>query len=398
MRFEKTYVVPGSGWTTPFCKWQGKLSALHPLKLAAEMAHARMQALDLTAGDLAGLHLGVSVPQHQGFWGAPWVAAMMGHDQLTGPTISQACATSARVVASAASAVELGARGAQLALTADRISNGPHLYYPDPHGPGGRGVSEDWVWDNFNRDPYAGVSMVQTAENIARRFNISRQAQDDLTAQRYAQYQQSMAHDRQFQKRYMQAVTVSQGKRSQVVDSDEGITPVAVDRLATLKPVLDQGTVTYGTQTHPADGNAGLLLAQRDVAVKLSAEERMTVQLLSFAKGRAEKAHMGMAPVPAAQAALTDAGIGIQDLAAIKTHNPFVVNDLYFAQQTGVAAESMNNYGCSLIFGHPQAPTGLRLIIELIEELRLLGGGFGLFTGCAAGDTGAAVVLRVDMA
>jgi len=107
-------------------------------------------------------------------------------------------------------------------------------------------------------------------------------------------------------------------------------------------------------------------------------------------------AHMGMAPVPAAQAALTSAGLKIGGVKAIKTHNPFAVNDLYFAQATGVDAKMMNNFGSSLIFGHPQGPTGLRLIIELIEELALKGGGYGLMTGCAAGDTGAAVVIKVD--
>jgi len=63
----------------------------------------------------------------------------------------------------------------------------------------------------------------------------------------------------------------------------------------------------------------------------------------------------------------------------------------------GIPLESFNNYGCSLIFGHPQGPTGMRQVIELIEELTLLGGGYGLFTGCAAGDTGAAIVLRVNV-
>ena len=80
---------------------------------------------------------------------------------------------------------------------------------------------------------------------------------------------------------------------------------------------------------------------------------------------------------------------------AIKTHNPFAVNDLYFAKQMGCDLKNMNNYGCSLVWGHPQAPMGTRSIIELIEELVLKGGGFGLFTGCAAGDTAMAVVLEV---
>ena len=102
-----------------------------------------------------------------------------------------------------------------------------------------------------------------------------------------------------------------------------------------------------------------------------------------------------MAPVPAALSALKSADKVIGDVVAVTTHNPFAVNDLYFSAQTGIAVDSMNIYGCSLIFGHPQGPTGLRSIAELVETLRERGGGIGLFTGCAAGDTGAALLLEV---
>ncbi|MFE5703447.1 hypothetical protein [Rhodococcus koreensis] len=70
-------------------------------------------------------------------------------------------------------------------------------------------------------------------------------------------------------------------------------------------------------------------------------------------------------------------------------------NDAHFSRKTGVAMEKMNNYGCSLIWGHPQAPTGVRSLAEFVEELTLRGGGIGLFTGCAAGDSAGAVVIRV---
>ena len=110
---------------------------------------------------------------------------------------------------------------------------------------------------------------------------------------------------------------------------------------------------------------------------------------------RVEKGFMAKAVVPAAQKALADAGIAIGDCKAIKTHNPFAVNDILFARQTGADLMSMNNYGSSLIWGHPQGPTGMRAIIELIEELVLLGGGWGLFQGCAAGDTSMAAVIKV---
>jgi acetyl-CoA acetyltransferase len=105
---------------------------------------------------------------------------------------------------------------------------------------------------------------------------------------------------------------------------------------------------------------------------------------------------MPKAPVPAAAAALNDAGLGISAVDVIKTHNPFAVNDLWFARETGADVEAMNPYGCSLIYGHPQGPTGARGLIELMWALHDRGGGRGLFTGCAAGDTGAALVIEVD--
>jgi acetyl-CoA acetyltransferase len=105
---------------------------------------------------------------------------------------------------------------------------------------------------------------------------------------------------------------------------------------------------------------------------------------------------MPEAPVPAARCALEQAGQTIDRMDAIKTHNPFAVNDVLFSRQTGVPLARMNNYGCSLVWGHPQAPMGTRAIIELIEELALRGGGYGLFTGCAAGDTAMSVVLEVS--
>lgn len=396
MRFENAFIPYGTWWSTPFCRWQGSLSNVHPLKLSAQCAKEVLGEVDCDPATLDSIHFGMTVPQHQSFFGSPWIGGMIGAERVTGPTISQACATSARTVASAASAVELGSNVLSLALAADRISNGPNIYYPNPNGPGGMGVTENWVWDNFNDDPYAKVAMVQTAENIAAKFGFSRSVQDELALHRYKQYQQALDQDRAFQKRYMRKVEIRSGKRAVCVEADEGVIETTRSGLERLSPVVEGGTVTHGAQTHPADGNAGLLIAGRDRVAGHARQEDIAIQLLAYGEGRAEKAHMGMAPVPAAMAALESAELQISDIAAVKTHNPFAVNDLYFSLQTGFPAEKMNNYGSSLIFGHPQAPTGMRLIIELMEELVIIGGGYGLFTGCAAGDTGAAIVLKVS--
>jgi acetyl-CoA C-acetyltransferase len=159
--------------------------------------------------------------------------------------------------------------------------------------------------------------------------------------------------------------------------------------------VFPGGVTTPGSQTHPADGAAGLVVTGREQARALARGEGV-VRLLAGGQARAEKARMPKAPALAAQKALAAAGKSMRDVKVVVTHNPFAVNDLWFAQALDFPLEKMNPLGCSLIYGHPQGPTGLRGIVELVQALRMQGGGIGLFTGCAAGDMGAALLLSVE--
>jgi acetyl-CoA acetyltransferase len=138
-----------------------------------------------------------------------------------------------------------------------------------------------------------------------------------------------------------------------------------------------------------------MIVTTREKARELSKDSKIEIQILSFNEGRTAKGFMPKANIPAVRGALAQAGVDLKDIKAIKTHNPFAVNDIFLSRELGVSLDKMNNYGSSLIWGHPQGPTGMRLIIELIEELVMLGGGYGLFTGCAAGDTAAAIVIEV---
>ena len=181
-----------------------------------------------------------------------------------------------------------------------------------------------------------------------------------------------------------------------VMAGDEGVFATTAEGLAKLRPTQEGGTVTFGSQTHPADGNVGLILTHPDRAKELSKDPSIKVTLRGFGQSRADLKFMPEAPIAASQKALDHAGVKIADIAAIKSHNPFAVNDLAFAKAMGIDVMGMNNYGCSLIWGHPQGPTGLRAIVELIEELAIKGGGLGLFQGCAAGDSSMAVVVEVS--
>ncbi len=401
MFFEKAYIPYGGYWSTPFCRWQGSFAHLNAVPFAAEIARRALAERNISPQVFASLYLGLTVPQKHSFYGGPWLAGLIGAESVTGPMIGQACATGACVIGLAGFELEAGdEERVILTITADRCSNGPHLYYPDPTGPGGKGDAEDWVWDNFGHDPFAKNAMIETAENVAREAGITREEQDEMTLLRYQQYDDALKDDSAFLRRFMMIpleVKDTQGRKVlSTVNGDEGVFPTTAEGLARLKPIIQEGTVTFGTQTHPADGNCGIIVTTRERARELSRDPNIEIQLLSYGEGRAKKGYMAQAIIPAARQALSRAGVGIEDVRVIKTHNPFAVNDIYFCREMGVKPEAMNNYGSSLVWGHPQGPTGHRLIIEVIEELVLVGGGYGLFVGCAAGDTGAGVVVKIS--
>ena len=395
----KAEIPYGAYWSTPFARWQGSFANLHSVRFAAHVARQELDRRRIDPGLFDYGVLGFSVPQKHAFYGLPWLTGLIGADRAGGPTMMQACATGVRTLLAAAQEIQSGMAEVALAINCDRTSNGPHLYYPNPRGPGGTGVAEDWVMDNFGCDPLGGHSMLQTAENVAAKHGVSTAQQHELVLRREQQYADALRDDSAFLRRYMtlpfEVPSADFRKTACTLDGDEGVSQSTPEGLAKLRPVMEGGSVTFGGQTHPADGNAAIVVTTPDKARELSANPKIAVRLHGFGLARTALAYMPEAMLPAARRALEQAGRSTGDMAAIKTHNPFAINDIVFARETGADLMAMNNYGCSLVWGHPQAPMGTRAIIELIEELAARGGGYGLFTGCAAGDTAMAVVIEV---
>jgi acetyl-CoA acetyltransferase family protein len=400
VQFKNVFVPYGGYWSTGFSRWQGSFSSLHAIPFAAEMTTRALKTRNISPNSFDSLYLGITVPQKHSFYGQNWFAGLIGVPEITGPMIAQACATSARIIANAASEIEVSSKEDQciLTVTCDRTSNGPHILYPNPLASGGKADFENWVWDNFGYDPYAKNAMIQTAENVAKEAGITREEQEEVVLLRYKQYNDALKDNSSFLKRFMiSPIEVKSGKKTiATVEGDEGVFPTTAEGLARLKPVLKDGTVTYGAQTHPSDGNCGMILTSRKKSNELSLNKDFEIKIVSYGQARSKKGFMPMAPVPAAKHALKSAQLSVEDISCIKMHNPFTVNDIYFSREMEIAQESINNYGSSLVWGHPQAPTGMRLIIELIEELTLKNGGYGLFTGCSAGDSAAAIVIEVN--
>ncbi|MDT3698675.1 MAG: thiolase family protein [Thermincola sp.] len=398
--YTKAFIPYRGYYSSPFARWQGSLQNEHPVELGAATAKKWLAAKGIDVKLFEYLILGKTIGQLHTFYAAPWAAALMGAAEIPGHHIPQACSTATTSLNQAAMGIETGMYSNAFCLLTDRMSNAPHTIWPSTATPGGLVISENSLIDAFNNDPWGGLAMIETAEAVVREVGgITREDCDNVTFRRYEQYQDALSNEREFQKRYMFPTEYKKNKKeTALLETDEGATPTSKEGLARLKPVIDGGVHTYGSQTFPADGNCGVILTTKEKARELSIDKSIEIQVVSYGYGRAPKGRMAMAPVPvpAAQMALNKAGIDVKDVRAIKTHSPFVANDLYMAKEMNIDVMKINNFGCSLIYGHPQGPTAARGVIEMIEELVNLGGGYGMFTGCAAGDTGAALVIKVS--
>lgn len=395
--FDKAYVPYKGYWSSPFCRWQGQFQNEDSMKLAAHVARRFFELRGITADIFDGIVFGATIPQRWWFYNSPHFATLIGNPDISGPCIAHACATSTTSVNYAAQCIQMGTNSNILVGTCDRTSNCPNIIWPNPAGPGGKPEYESWMMDGFGWDPTAETSPTGTANNVAKKYGVTREESDAMALSRYQKYTDSLANDREFQKRYMIPAEVKVSKKKTImVEEDEGITPCTEEGLAKLKPVSEDSPLTFGAQTHPADGNAGMIVTGREKADELSADKAVTIQILSYGFARAEKGHMAEAPNPAARNALERANVKVSDLSAVKTHNPFTVNDIVMRKILGVDEKIFNNYGSSIVYGHPQGPTTMRLLVELIEELVGKGGGYGLLGGCAAGDSGASLVIKVN--
>lgn len=398
MAYSKAYIPYGGYYSSPFIRWNGALKAENPVVLGAATARRWFVEKKIDPTIIDFLYFGQTITSPLTFFGHAYAAAVVLDRVKDIPALglNQVCTTSVTSLALGANDVELGTHEAVFCLSTDRASSTSILLAPNPKT--GSVDIENIVLDNFDRDPSpgAGLKMYQTAEAVAREVGITREECDEIALLRYEQYLDALANDRAFQKRYMFPIELKAGKKEvKLIDEDAGITSTSAEALAKLKPTEPGGVITFGSQTHPADGNCGIIVTTKEKAEELSADPNITVQIISYGVVRVAPGRMAAAPAPALQTAINNGGLSVSDLSQVKTHNPFAVNDANTGRQLGIDQKIINNYGSSMIYGHPQGPTAGRAIIELIEALAEQGGGYGAFTGCAAGDIAASMVIKV---
>jgi acetyl-CoA acetyltransferase len=385
--------IPYGTWgSSYFPAWQ--TSALAEVNIGQFAGESMARILGLRGvpiSDLEYLILGSTIPWHWKFWTAPLVASCMGH-RIPGYHVEQACATGLQAVLLGGSEVQSGANDVIGVLTFDRTSDSPVGVFPERRAHERTQAIAD-VWDNFGFDPATGNAMITAAGITARKYGAERSETDEVAFLRYQQYFD--AKESGFLDRVLVPLEILNvaGRPLGRIDDDEGVRRLTMGALRAQRE-LDT-CVTSGTQTHASDGMAALLVATEGRAKELSPRPEIDIRFVGKAEARAQPSLMPEAPGLAVQKLLGRLGVSLDDVAVVKNHNPFAVNDVIFAKQTGYDWRNMNNTGCSLVWGHPQGPTLTRVLIEALEEAVDLGGGYVLIFGCAAGDVGIAALLEV---
>jgi len=390
--FPKARIPYGTWGSSYFPAWQtSALAEVNIGQFAGEAMNKIMGMRKVPKSELEYLVIGSTIPWHWKFWNAPMVASCMGQ-RIPGYHLEQACATGLQAIIHAASEVEGGSSDVVGVLTFDRTSDSPVGVFPERRAYRRTETLAD-VWDNFGFDPATGNAMLATAGLAARKYKIERKEVDDLTFHRYKQYFDTK--DSGWFENILVPLEILniQGRFLGLIDEDTGIRRVSRSGLRAMRE-LDT-CITPGSQTHAADGMATLLVTGVDKALELSTRPEIDIQFVGKTEVRTGPSYMPEAPAFAVKKLLDRTGLTMDDMAVVKNHNPFAVNDAIFARVMDYDWHKMNNTGSSLVWGHPQGPTLTRIVIEALEESVSLGGGFVLVFGCAAGDVGIASIFKV---
>jgi len=386
--------IPYGTWgSSYFPAWQ--TSALAEVNIGQFAGESMARILGLRGvkkSELEYLIIGSTIPWHWKFWTTPLVSSCMGH-RIPGYHVEQACATGLQAVLLAGAEVDNGAADVVGVLTFDRTSDSPVGVFPERRAHERTQALAD-VWDNFGFDPATGNAMITAAGIAARKYKTDRAEVDEVAYHRHQQYFE--AKNSGFLDRVLVPLEVLNvaGRPLGRIDDDLGARDLTLDGLRAMRE-LDT-CVTGGTQTHASDGMSALLVTSEERAKELSVRPEIDIRFVAKTEVRTQPSLMPEAPAFAVQKLLDRTGLTMADMAVVKNHNPFAVNDVIFAELLDYDWREMNNTGCPLVWGHPQGPTLTRVLIEALEEAVELGGGNVLVFGCAAGDVGIASIFQVS--
>ncbi|MGI9511968.1 MAG: thiolase family protein [Anderseniella sp.] len=358
---------------------RGALSSMRADDLAAQVIRGLIDRTGIDPVEIEDLIVGCAFPEaEQGLNVARLIGVLAGLPMnVGGVTVNRFCGSSMQAIHMAAGAIQMNAGEAFICAGVESMTRVPIMGFNPMPNPA-----------LFERFPQAYVSMGETAENVAAKYEISRSDQDTFAEQSHQKATAAQVAV-QFADEIVPIVTTTG-----TVDQDGCIRPeTTLEKLAALNPAFDEnGTVTAGTSSPLTDGASAVLVCTQEYA------DRMGLEALAVIKGIAihgcQPELMGLGPIGASKKALSRAGIGVEDLDIIELNEAFAAQALANIRELGLNGEKINLDGGAIAIGHPLGATGARITGKAAQLLKRQQASYGLATQCIGGGQGIATVLE----
>jgi acetyl-CoA C-acetyltransferase len=308
-------------------------------------------------------------------------------------TVNRLCGSGLQAIVSASQAISLGDCDIAIGGGAEVMSRAPFLA---PVVRWGNKLGDATLVDALNgalTDPFENILMGVTAENVAKKYRVTREQQDALALESHKRAAEALAQGRFASQIVAVPVESKGGIIDFIVDEHVRANTTAQD-LAKLRPIFraEEGTVTAGNASGINDGAAAVLLAGWNAIRK----HRLTpmARLVAYAHAGVEPAYMGVGPVPATRQALARAKLDVKDLDVVESNEAFAAQACAVATDLGFDPLKTNPNGSGISLGHPVGATGAILVTKLIHELHRRGGRYGLATMCIGGGQGIAAIFE----
>ena len=307
--------------------------------------------------------------------------------------VNRLCGSGLQAIVSAAQAIQLGDCDVAVGAGAESMSRGAYLSTSNRWGARMGDVKMlDYMLGALH-DPRLHIHMGITAENVAARYEITREQQDAYAVQ--SQQRAAKAVAAGIFKDQIVPVEIKTRKGVVLFDTDEGVkADTSVDALGKMKPAFkkEEGTVTAGNASTLNDGAGAVVMASAEKAKELGLKP--LARLVSYGHAGVEPEYMGIGPVPASRNALAKAGLTVADMDLIEANEAFAAQACAVAKELGLDNEKVNPNGSGISLGHPVGGTGAILVTKAIYELQRTGGRYALITMCIGGGQGIAMVIE----
>ncbi len=402
IRFGDAYLLDGV--RTPFVDYRGALADVSPIDLGIKAARAVIDRAGVDAGDIGTTVAGSMAQASFDAYVTPRHIGLYAGVPVERPAhlVQRICGTGIEVLAQAADAVSLGRVDVALGVGAESMSRNPIAAYTHRNGFNmGQVAFKDFLWEALI-DPAASVSMGDTAENLAKQYDIPREEVDRFAEQSFNRA--IAARDNGFLAGEIVPVTnetfeieglnprgIKLPKKVESVEVDSHIRVSSYEVLSKLRPAFG-GVQTGGNSSAIVDGAAAALVASGSY-IKAKGKKPMARILASAAVGVPPHI-MGIGPAPAIRAVLETAGLTLADIDRIEINEAFGAQVLACVAELGLDIEKLNVNGGAIAVGHPLGATGVRLTVTLARELHRSGKRYGIASACIGGGQGIAMLIE----